>query len=156
MHGLCTSLVSKHELHKTKGFFIAYTRYSERVFIHDSPLRKLLTKFSKVTHSCPLSTDEFARLQLFTSHCQPLHTFADQLASNKYPSPEFQELIGAISSPSSVCAWICPSTEMTEVLIGIHQVRNVHEHPNSLKVLQEGSPCLFNLVCSVSLTDELR
>ena len=126
------------------------------MFIHDAPLRKLLAKFSKATHSCPLSTDEFARLQLFSSHCQPLHIFVDQFASNKYPSPEFQEFIGAISSPSSVCAWIRPSTEMTEVLMSIHQGRNVREHPNSLKVLQEGSPCLFNLVCSVSLTDELR
>ena len=138
------------------AFFSIFTRYSERVLISDPSLRKLMAKLSKATPSLPLSSTRFTNLLMSSTFCQSLHTFISQYADEKYPLFELQEFIAAIFSPSAVCAWIRPSMEMRQVLLSICKGSNVRDNPEKLKILQEESPCHFDLVCSVSLSEELR
>lgn len=137
-------------------YFPFYTSYSDRVFITDAALRRQVSNLSRATSVSPLSVEDFQRLLLMSSLYQPLHDFISLFASDRFPPPEMQEFLKHLASPSSVCGWIQPSAKVHEVVLDVVEGRSIRDRPEHMKVLQEGSPCLFNLVSSVVLSLELR
>ena len=136
--------------------FLIYTSYSDRVFITDAALRRQVSKLAMATPVSPVLVEEFQQLLLSTSLLPPLHDFISLFANNQFPPPELQEFLCHLASPSSVCGWIQPSARVQKVILYIAAGRSITDRPEQMKVLQERSPCLFNLINCVDLSQELR
>ena len=104
------------------------------------------------TSAFPLAVEDFQCLLLLTSLLQPLHDFISLFASDCFSPPEMQDFLKHLAYPSSVCEWIQSSAKVHEVILDVSMGRSIRDRPEHMKILQEGSPCLFNLVSSVVRT----
>ena len=100
---------------------------------------------------CDISCIPRLKLLLSVSLLPPLHDFISLFADSHFPPPEMQEFLHHLVSSSSACG----SERVNKVILDIAAGRSVTDSLEQMNILQVVSPCLFNLVNSVDVLQEL-
>lgn len=130
-----------------------FYRYSERTFIPDGALRKLLNRYSgdgrvvRGVKNPSLTEKEKGCLLKGVKELSPaLHSILLSIEEDRHVFKHFQRLLMCLSSPSPVCSLIRPTQEVGQLIESISRGENLRQDPVKLDLLHKKMPIIFEVI----------
>ncbi|XP_022288437.2 uncharacterized protein LOC111100644 isoform X2 [Crassostrea virginica] len=132
---------------------LSSSKYSERTFIPDGALRKLLNRYSgdgrvvRGVKNPSLTEKEKGCLLKGVKELSPaLHSILLSIEEDRHVFKHFQRLLMCLSSPSPVCSLIRPTQEVGQLIESISRGENLRQDPVKLDLLHKKMPIIFEVI----------